>query len=67
MAAIKTGGYRIHFYDKYGTKLKQAKKVKATTIYAAIKKARRYSFIAGYASYCIDRRVYNSLDQKTPY
>jgi hypothetical protein len=62
MAAIKTGNYRVHFYDRYGTKIKQEKKVKATTLHNALKKGRRYAQLAGYSSYCVDRRLYNSLD-----
>jgi len=62
MAAIKTGNYRIHFYDKYGTKVKLDKKVKANTLHSALKKGRRYTQIGGHSSYCIDRRIYNSID-----
>jgi hypothetical protein len=59
---IATGDYRVFFFDSYGGKVKEAKKVKAQGLISAIKKGRRYCKVCGYNSFRIDRVIFNSLD-----
>ena len=66
MARLKTGEYQIHFFDAYGERIKLAPQVFAISFTTAMKKARRYSRIANFGSYRIDRAIYNSLDSHYP-
>lgn len=59
---VRTGEYSIWFYDRYGGRIKDARRVKSSTLVSAIKKGRRYHRVCGYASYRVDRSIYNSLD-----
>lgn len=64
MARLATSEYRIHFFDKFGERQKQARQVYARCLTEAIKKGRRYAHLCGYHSFRIDRAVYNSLDPR---
>jgi hypothetical protein len=59
---VVTGEYRVFFFDNYGGKIKEAKKVKAQGLIQAIKKGRRYSKACAYNSFRVDRVIFNSLD-----
>ena len=59
---LSTGQYSVLFYDRYGGRVKDARKVKSGNLISAIKKGRRYQKICGYASFRVDRSIYNSLD-----
>jgi len=59
---VVTGEYRVFFFDNYGGKVKEARKVKSGGLISAIKKGRRYGKLCGYNSFRVDRVIFNSLD-----
>lgn len=65
MAVLKTGEYRITFYDKYGNRLKDFTETGTNVIKS---QARGYEVIASGnslspRSFTVDLRVFNSLDK----
>lgn len=62
---VATGEYRVFFFDNYGGKVREAKKVKAEGLISAIKKGRRYGKACGYNSFRVDRVIFNSLDNRS--
>lgn len=61
---IVTGDYEIKFYDRYGAKVKTARKVSAPSYTEAIDKGKRFIGIHQLNSYRVDRLVFNSLDKR---
>lgn len=64
MNAYESGKYRIHLFDKHGTKQET---VYAETLTGAQELGRNMTAEPPYASFVVTRVLYNSLDSSYPW
>ena len=65
MNKYKTGVYRVHLFDKHGTKQKTLLVREGLT--AAVRKAEKKTRTPPFASYAITRVLVNSIDNAEPW